>query len=236
MTQSSLSRLQPTPFARQGPIEMTMEITPSSRFQVIDVRSLASKAYGPVFEEFACCVYCSHHTTAGYLPQSLTARLRTESGGMTGYLDVFRGMFPEGAGYLHDDLSQRAELTADERRVESRNADSHLAFISGGLRAYVSYRMARRDPVYFIDLDGVRPGGARERRTTLVGYNDEVEVAQTSFEVPVASEPIHAVNLKDARLGVWQEIAALIAQHGVTSGRVQLTLGPREQGAMLIVN
>lgn len=219
-----------------GPVETTLHLTPVARFHVIDVRAAAAQTHGAAFDRFARCVYYSHHTTAGYLPQSLTARLRSESSGLTGYLDVFRGMFPEGAGYLHDDLTQREELSPDERRIESRNADAHLAFISGGLKAYVSYRTAPRDPVYFIDLDGVQPSGARARRTTLVGYNDEVEVTQASIEVPVGSDPIQAINLNDAGLGVGERVAAWIAHHGVTSGRIQMSLAAREQGAMLTVN
>ena len=55
------------------------------------------------------------------------------------YLEVFRAMFPEGAGYEHDQLDRRKDLTSAERAVEPRNADSHLAFIAAGLSTCVSY-------------------------------------------------------------------------------------------------
>ncbi len=34
------------------------------------------------------------------------------------YIDVFTTVFPEGAGYQHDDLDRRTELTAEQRPVE----------------------------------------------------------------------------------------------------------------------
>jgi hypothetical protein len=52
---------------------------------------------------------------------------------------VFRALFPEGAGYRHDELDARTDLTDDQRPVEPTNGDSHLAFMAGGLRACVSY-------------------------------------------------------------------------------------------------
>jgi thiamine phosphate synthase YjbQ (UPF0047 family) len=218
------------------PVEATLEITPCGRLHVADVRALAAETHGQMFDSYARCVYCSLHTTAGYLPQSLTARLRAGSGGVRAYIELFRTVFPEGAGYLHDDLARRDELTPDQREVESRNGDSHLAFIGGGLRACVSYRTTRSDPVYLIDLDGVQAGSPRLRRTMLVGYNDELEVAQVTIGVPVSSHPIDAINLKEPRLGVYEQIADLIARHGITKGRARLVLAPEELGASLTVN
>ena len=69
------------------------------------------------------------HTTAGYLPQSFAARLGSGPQGVRPYIDLFTTVFPEGAGYHHDDLDRRTELTAEQRPTEPTNADSHLAFI-----------------------------------------------------------------------------------------------------------
>lgn len=235
-TQSGACRApRPDPGSRY-PVEATLDLVPRARFHIIDVQALAAKACGAVFDGFARCVYWSHHTTAGYLPQSLTVRLGNGSGGITAYVDFFRAAFPEGAGYVHDDLARRAELTPDQRQIESRNADAHLAFIGGGLRAYVAYRTVPSAPVYFIDLDGVHAGTSRVRQTTLVGYNDELDVAQASIDVPVGARPIQAINLKDPRLGISERIAKVIRQHGVTAGRVRLALAPSEHGAILTVN
>ena len=72
----------------------------------------------------------SSHTTAGFLDRSLAARLTPES--VPGYLEAFRALFPENAGYEHDRLDRRNDLDPKQRAIEPRNADSHLAFIAGG--------------------------------------------------------------------------------------------------------
>src|SRR5581483_1400168 len=110
-------------------------------------------------------------------------------------------------------------------------------FIGSGLRACVSYVMRRPGPVSFIDLDGVNAGRPRRRFTTLVGYSNEVEIARTTLSVPVsATHPVDAVNLKEPRLGLYDELAALIEKHGVEKGRVRLDLASGEQFASLTVN
>src|SRR4029077_17675458 len=121
------------------PLELNLEVTPRGRLDVIDVRAQAATMYGDVFEKYHRCLYCSLHTTAGYLPQSFVARLGAEPQAVRPYIDLFTTVFPEGAGYLHDELDLRTELTAEQRPVEPTNADSHLAFIGSGLRPCVSY-------------------------------------------------------------------------------------------------
>ncbi len=44
------------------------------------------------------------------------------------------------------------------------------------------------------------------------------------------------MNLKDPKLGIYQQCAALVAAHGVTKGRIRLTLAPGERHAGLTVN
>jgi hypothetical protein len=220
-----------------APLELSLDITPRGRLDVIDVRAQAAATYGDVFERYQRCLYCSLHTTAGYLPQSFAARLGSGPQAVRPYIDLFRTVFPEGAGYLHDELDLRSELTAEQRPVEPTNADSHLAFIGSGLRACVSYVMRRPGPVSFIDLDGVHGGQPRRRMTTLVGYDNEVEIAKATLQVPVsATHPVDAVNLKDARLGLYDQLGELIREHGVEKGRIRLSLGPGEQFASLTVN
>ena len=149
-----------------------------------------------MFEQYNRCLYCSLHTTAGYLPQSFATRLGSGPQAVRPYIDLFTTVFPEGAGYHHDDLDRRTELTAEQRPVEPSNADSHLAFIGSGLRACVSYVTRRPGPVSFIDLDGVNAGKPRRRMTTLVGYDTEIEVVKKTLFVPVsATHPVDAVNL-----------------------------------------
>src|SRR5262245_37814472 len=184
---------------------------------------------------FAHCLYASRHTTAGYLPQHLAARL-TRPDAIGPYLELFRTMFPEGAGYRHDQLELREELLPEQRKVEPANAHSHLAFIGGGLHACVSYDARRQGPVYFVDLDGMHQGTPRKRTTTMVGYNREVDVAKTIIRVPVSPHPIDAVNLKATRLGLYEEVAGFISRYGVEKGRVRIELAAAEQFASLTVN
>ena len=211
-------------------------MNPRSRVDIIDVRARAAEVHGSALEDFSHCFYVSAHTTAGYLPQPLAARLTASKDGLTSYLDLFRSMFPEGAGYAHDKLDQRLELAPEQRAVEPANADSHLAFIAAGLQSSVIYNARRPGPVFFVDLDGTNNGTPRRRATTLVGFNREEEVARGTLAVPVSAHPVDAVNLKNPRLGLYSQIDEFIEKHGVTKGRVRLELASREQYASLTVN
>ena len=88
----------------------------------------------------------------------------------------------------------------------------------------------------FVDLDGVHDGRPRRRLTTIVGYTHEEEVTRARVTVPVSAHPVDSINLKDPRLGVYAQIGELLAQHGVTRGRVRLELTSRERHAGLTVN
>ena len=220
-----------------APFELNLEVTPRGRLDVIDVRAQAAATHGDVFDRYARCLYCSLHTTAGYLPQSFAMRLGSGPHAVRPYIDLFTTVFPAGAGYLHDELDLRSELTPEQRPIEPTNADSHLAFIGSGLRACVSYMTRRPGPVSFIDLDGMNAGRPRLRTTTLVGYNSEIEIAKTTLQVPVSrTHPVDAVNLKDSRLGLYDQLGDLIRKYGVEKGRVRLDLASGEQFASLTVN
>jgi len=220
----------------QGPAEFTVELQPRARFDAIDVRGRITAEHGDVLAEFPRAYYASLHTTAGYLEQALATRLsrRTENG-VDVYMDAFRSVFPEDAGYQHDNLELRTELTADQRAVEPRNADSHLAFMASGLRACVSYRMGT-DPVWFVDLDGVNAGQPRRRQTTVLAYTHEVPVWRTRVTIPVSGHPMDSVNLRDPRIGFYDMLAEAIARYGVTKGRLRIELNPDERQAGLTVN
>ena len=218
------------------PIEIALELAPRRRVDVFDVRAEVSRLHGAALEPFQRCLYASHHTTAGYLPQGLAARLSARPDAFESYLKLLGTVFPERAGYRHDQIELRADVPPDQRAREPINADSHLAFIAGGLRSCVSYDARRAGPVYFVDLDGTHQGTPRQRRTTVVGYNSEEEVATTRLTVPVSSHPIDAVSLKQPGLGVYAQVAEWIQQSGVTNGRVRLELSQDEQHAGLTVN
>ena len=101
-----------------GPLELTLELTPRARVDVIDVRKALSKRFGNVLDAYPRALCCSFHTTAGYLDASVATRLNQSREGVMPYIEVFRTMFPEGAGYEHDNMDRRTELTEDQKPVE----------------------------------------------------------------------------------------------------------------------
>ena len=155
---------------------------------------------------------------------------------MSTYVDALRRIFPEGAGYAHDRLERRVDLDAAQRAVEPKNADSHLAFIAGGLRPCVTHPNRPDETVFFVELDGVNEGRPRQRQTRVIGFRHEAVVAQTRLDVPVSRHPIESVNLKDPRLGLYERLADFVARAGIGTGRLHLALDPGERHAALTVN
>ncbi len=220
----------------QAPVELTLELTPRARVDVIDVLGAVRARYGEALDGYPRALCCSFHTTAGYLDQGLASRLNHGRNGIMPYINLFRTMFPEGAGYEHDKLDRRVELSDEQRPFEPLNADSHLAFMAGALRTCVSYRNRPGEPVSFIDLDGVHAGRARTRRTSVLGYTREVPIAHTRVTIPVSGHAVDSVNLKDPALGIYQQLADLVARHDVSKGRLRIALAAGERHAGLTVN
>jgi len=219
-----------------APAEFTLELTPRARVDVFDVRRVIHERHGDALDSYRRALCCSFHTTAGYLDQSLASRLNQSDSGVMPYIELFRTMFPEGAGYEHDKLERRTELSEAQKPEEPQNADSHLAFMAGALRTCVSYTNRAEQPMCFIDLDGVHAGRARRRVTTVLGYSQEEPVAQMRLTVPVSRHAVDSVNLKDPELGIYERCAKLVAHHDVAKGRLRLTLAPGERHAGLTVN
>src|SRR5215203_792529 len=215
------------------PLDITLEIAPKSRFDVVDLRSEFAAEH-ETLAPYRNCLYWSFHTTAGFLDRSLAVRLKEQH--IPTYVDAVRTFFPEGAGYEHDRLERRGDLDSTQRAVEPRNADSHLAFIAGGLRTCVTHPNRPNEPVYFVDLDGVNEGRPRRRLTRLIAFTRERVVGSTRIEVPVSEHPIDSVNLKDPRLGVYSQLAEFVQDAGVEKGRLRVTLDPTERHSALTVN
>jgi hypothetical protein len=188
-----------------GPLELTLELTPRARVDVIDVRDAITKRFGDALDDYPRALCYSFHTTAGYLDPGVASRLNQSRAGVMPYIEVFRTMFPEGAGYAHDELERRVELTDDQKPVEPQNADSHLAFMAGALRTCVAYQNRPGEPVSFIDLDGVHAGTPRRRLTSVLGYRVEEPVAQIRLNVPVSGHAVDSVNLKNPKFGIYQQ-------------------------------
>jgi thiamine phosphate synthase YjbQ (UPF0047 family) len=227
------NRRVPETLKASRPLDLTLELVPRARFDVVELRSHFAAEH-EAFASYPQCLYWSSHTTAGFLDRSLAARLTPEA--VPSYLEAFRALFPEGAGYEHDRLDRRDDLDPKQRAVEPRNADSHLAFIAGGLRPCVTHPNRPGESVFFVDLDGMIRGTPRRRLTRLIGFHDERLVTSTRFEFPVSAHPIDSVNLKDPRLGIFQQLAEFVARAGVRKGRLRIVLDPTERHSALTIN
>jgi thiamine phosphate synthase YjbQ (UPF0047 family) len=216
------------------PLDLTLELAPKARFDVVDVRSRFAAEHRESLSPYRRCLYWSAHTTAGFLDRSLIARL--SAAGVSTYVEALRSMFPEGAGYAHDRLDRRKDLDAAQRAVEPRNADSHLAFIAGGLHSCVTHPNRAEEAVCFVDLDGVCDGRPRRRLMRLIGFSDEEIVARTRIAVPVSAHPIDSVNLKDPKVGIYDQLQAFVASSGIAKGRLRLALNETERHSGLTIN
>jgi hypothetical protein len=219
-----------------APTEIRLTLSPSRRFEAIDVNQKIAFDAGDVLGRYRKTLYCSLHTTAGYLDQSLAGRMHHHHGRLAQFFDAWHAVFPPDAEYRHDQMELRSELSDEQKEVEPRNADSHLTFIGSGMRNCVTYRNEPLAPVYFIDLDGTNGETRRERRTTIVAYDEERVVRRESFTVPVSRHPIDSVNLADPKMGLVERIDDLLAESGLERGRVDISLGSAERNVGLTVN
>ena len=219
------------------PTEMPLQIKPRARFDVIDITQRVAREFGDILSCYRKALYCSFHTTAGYLEENTANALRKGQEQVGPFLGVFQNLFPPQANYHHDQLQHRKELSDEQRQCEPKNADSHLIFIGSGMKNCVTYENQPGKPVYFIDLDGVNGGGEfRSRRTTVLGFNEEESVHKFSLPVPVSKHPVDSINLKDARYGYCEMLNELARELEIEHGRIDIELAPEEHHAGLTVN
>ncbi len=219
-----------------SPLHLDLEISPRMRFDAIDVAQKVTDQFGDVLDGHRRVLYCSHHTTAGFFDAHTARRFRYRQDRLESFVGSFRSLFPQHAGYRHDEMELRSELTEAQRESEPPNADAHLAFIGSGLKNCVTYANERTNPVFFMELDGEHRGRFRNRTASLVAYDREACVAAETFYVPVSHHEIASINLADPGLGLYCRIKDLIAQHGVSFGRVDIALAGREKNAAVTVN
>ena len=93
-----------------SPSEITLVLEPTDRLDVIDVSQRIREELGDVLARYRRTLYCSHHTTAGYLDQSLCSRLGYSRDRLGSILHLFQQIFPPNANYEHDKLHLRNEL------------------------------------------------------------------------------------------------------------------------------
>jgi len=218
------------------PFEIQLTLVPQERFEVINVAATIRDKFGDLLSKYRKTLYCSLHTTAGYLDQTICSRLRNSKTHLEPFFRAFQKLFPPDAGYYHDQMQLRTELSDAQRRCEPQNADSHLTFIGAGLKNCVTYVNRPGMPVYFIDLDGTYQDIRRQRRTTVLAYNSEETVHTDRIAIPMSHHPIDSINLKDPRYGFLDHVQALLEKYDIAKGRVDIALSRQELHAGLTVN
>src|SRR5437762_8431270 len=121
------------------PSQLKLTLAPQRRFHAIDISTHIAEA-GELLREHQRALFCSFHTTAGYLDQSLSARLENSQDLLSRFFRAFHALFPQGAEYSHDQMHLRSELSDEQKATEPRNGDSHLTFIGSGMKNCVTYR------------------------------------------------------------------------------------------------
>lgn len=219
-----------------SPAELTLELTPESRLDVINVSDRIAAVSGDLLAPYPKAAYVSYHTTAGYYEQRLCARLGHDAEAVEAFVTSFQKLFPQDAAYRHDQMDLREELTEEQKACEPRNADSHLTYIGSGLENLVTYDNDPKTPVFFIELDGINGSDRRRRRTTVIGYHREMVAHQMQLVIPVSDHTIDSVNLRDPRLGLFDELQHHLAALDITKGRIEVRLAPTEGNTGLTVN
>jgi thiamine phosphate synthase YjbQ (UPF0047 family) len=219
-----------------APVEIRLSLAPTRRFEVIDVVRRVLEEQGDVLRQHRKALYCSMHSTAGYLNESLAARMLHCRDRYSHFFKAFHSLFPSNGPYRHDRIEERTELSEEQRRTEPRNADSHLTFIGAGMRNCVTYRNNPAVPVWFIELDGTNGELRRRRETAVVAYDEERIVERASLSVPLSRHPMDSLNLADPRFGLVDLVNDILARRSLVKARVDIALDARERCAGLAVN
>jgi thiamine phosphate synthase YjbQ (UPF0047 family) len=220
---------------------LSLELRPDQRPEALDLRPRLSADLGISAGALPARLLCiSYHTTAGFLDRSLRTRVGRDPRRLEGFLDSLVQFFPPEAGYEHDRLHLRDELTEAQKLCEPLNADAHLAFIGGGFTNCTTYELDSGEPIWFVDFDGIyrdredRPI-QRVRKATLLGFDHEEVMLRLPLEVEVPAGAV-ALNLGDPQVGILSRLQDEVGRLGIQHGRVTLRLDAREMDAGLTVN
>jgi thiamine phosphate synthase YjbQ (UPF0047 family) len=220
---------------------LRLELRPSRRPEAIDLRGLLVDALqeGPLqASRRLLCI--SHHTTAGFLDRRLRERLGDDPTRLGAFLEALGSVFPPDAGYEHDRLHLRDELTELQKESEPLNADAHLAFIGGGFTNCTTLQTDDLRPLWFVDLDGVYRDRQdmpirRTRHATVVGFEQEERVGRLRLEVPVPAGA-GVVRLDDPEHPVLLQVQERVEEEGISAGRVGIRLANPAPGVGITVN
>src|SRR5690242_9012310 len=107
-----------------APQALKLELAPQRRFEAIDINPRVTAEAEDLLRRHERALYCSMHTTAGYLDQSLSARLHHNHDLLSQFFRAFHSLFPQGGEYHHDRMELRTELSDAQKKVEPKNGDS----------------------------------------------------------------------------------------------------------------
>src|SRR5215831_19123066 len=99
------------------PSELRLSLAPKRRFEAIDVTARIRHS-SDLLRRHRRALFCSLHTTAGYLDRSLALRMNNSYDLLSQFFEFFQALFPEGAEYRHDQIDLRTELTDAQKVVE----------------------------------------------------------------------------------------------------------------------
>jgi thiamine phosphate synthase YjbQ (UPF0047 family) len=214
------------------PRERCFEIVPPARHALVDLRRLVQgDLRGHRFT-----LWWSAHTTAGFLDDDTLQALGSSGRPVRDFLDGYRTWFPPDAGYHHDDLARRTDLSPRQRLTEPRNADSHLTFIAAGLQTCVAYETRCDTPWYLVELDGEGPGGVRRRTVRAMAFDRARVVTQHTLHVPVPGSRPATVSLGGPGSTLCGWIDEELRRHSIRSGYVRLEVRGSVEDAALTVN
>src|SRR5437867_12096759 len=108
----------------EGPLDLTLELAPRARFDVVELRSRLPIEYRDALAPYPYCLFWSAHTTAGFLDRSLIARVGPAVVSL--YVDAFRSLFSVGMSYAFYLLERRLVLDVALRRLQLRSDDDLL--------------------------------------------------------------------------------------------------------------
>ena len=117
-----------------------------------------------------------------------------------------------------DGAAHRAERRAEDGRAAQRRLAPDLHRRRAAQLCHLSRRARTRRSTSSISTADLR-GDAAQRTTTVLAYDDERVVLQTSVSVPVSKHPIDSVNLADPRLGLLDQVNELLARSGLERAR-----------------
>ncbi len=219
-----------------APLSVTISLSPTQRLDTLDVFTALRAEHPSFLTNYPRVLLASHHTTAGLLDATMRARLQ-EGEGIQDVLAPYRTLFPPHAGYAHDRMADRDELSPVQRQCEPRNADAHLIYLAAGMRNTRLYTTATPHPPVLVDLDGINnvTGTRRTRYVTAIGLEAETTLLHRTLQPPHPHHP-PAVDLTPLLRRQLRTLPHPDANDAVRYGRLQVALPDLMPHAALVVN